>query len=215
MLRNYPKKKIGGKMTRKFSPIIVNVLILILVISCSSTKQVSRIGVNTTTDLSGRWNDTDSRMVAGKMIKDVLGKTWLTDFVAKNGRNPVVIVGTVRNKSNEHINVETFIKDIERELINSGQVKFVAARKQREELREERLEQQSYASEETVKKLANETGADFMLQGTLNSIEDTIKGKKVIYYQTDLELIHLETNEKVWMGTEKIKKFISQKKFKS
>ncbi|RLC48788.1 MAG: penicillin-binding protein activator LpoB [Candidatus Cloacimonadota bacterium] len=202
-------------MTRKFSPIIVNVLILILVISCSSTKQVSRIGVNTTTDLSGRWNDTDSRMVAGKMIKDVLGKTWLTDFVAKNGRNPVVIVGTVRNKSNEHINVETFIKDIERELINSGQVKFVAARKQREELREERLEQQSYASEETVKKLANETGADFMLQGTLNSIEDTIKGKKVIYYQTDLELIHLETNEKVWMGTEKIKKFISQKKFKS
>lgn len=132
----------------------------------------------------------------------------------KNDENPVVIVGTIRNKSTEHIPVDIFIKDIERELINSGQVSFVASAQQRQEIRDERLDQQSYASMETARQLANETGADYMLQGSINSIVDSFEGQKAVYYQVDLELINLEKNTKVWLGDKKIKKLIEQDRYK-
>jgi uncharacterized protein (TIGR02722 family) len=178
-------------------------------VACKSTK-VERIGVEETTDLSGRWNDTDARLVAEEMVRDALSRPWLINFVSDEGRKPVVIVGTVRNRSSEHIETLTFIKNIERELINSGSVKFVASKIEREEIRDEREDQQSWASEETAKRLAAETGADFMMQGTITSITDAVSGKKVVYYQVNMELINLESTEKVWIGEKKIKKYIEK-----
>jgi len=190
------------------------VLALCLLFGCSSSRKVYRIEPNTTTDLSGKWNDTDARLVAEEMIKDCLSRVWLTDFAAAKSKKPVVTVGTIRNKSSEHIDTETFTSDFERELTNSGQVKFVASREQKEEIRDERFDQQDFASPETMKKIRNETGADFILLGAIKSIVDEIEGTKVIYYQTDLELINIESTEKAWIGTKKIKKEISKSKTK-
>jgi uncharacterized protein (TIGR02722 family) len=191
--------------------ILAVLLALSLVLACGSSRKVTRLETDTTTDLSGQWNDTDSRLVAEEMISDCLSRIWVTDFAVNEGRKPVVTVGSIRNRSSEHINTETFTKDFERELLNSGKVKFVASREQRGEIRDERMDQQQYASEETRKEIANETGADFLLYGSINTITDQIEGTKVVYYQTDLELINLESNEKVWIGTKKIKKEITQK----
>ncbi len=189
-------------------------LVLCLAVSCSSSRKVYRIEPETTTDLSGNWNDTDARLVAEEMIKDCLSRVWLTDFAVSKGKKPVVTVGTIRNNSDEHIDAETFTTDFERELLNSGQVKFVASRGQKEEVRDERFDQQDFASPETMKKIRNETGADFILLGAIKSIVDEIKGTKVVYYQTDLELVNVESTEKVWIGTKKIKKEISKSKSK-
>ncbi len=191
--------------------ILVVLLTLTMALACGSSRKVTRLETDTVTDLSGKWNDTDSRLVAEEMISDCLSRVWVTDFAAAQGRKPVVTVGSIRNRSSEHINTETFSKDFERELINSGKVRFVASREQRGEIRDERMDQQQYASEETRKRLVQETGADFLLYGSINSITDQIEGTQVVYYQTDLELINLETNEKSWIGTKKIKKEITQK----
>lgn len=181
---------------------------------CSSAPKVERMGVEDVKDLSGRWNDTDSRLVAEQMIGDVMRRPWLTEFKSAKGRKPVVIVGTVRNLSAEHIEVGTFIADIERELINSGRVKFVATSSERNEVRAERLDQQSHASEATASRLAAETGADYMLKGSIKTHIDAISGKQVKFYQVDLELIGLENNEKVWIGSKKIKKFVKRSRVK-
>jgi hypothetical protein len=144
------------------------VITIILTLGCAQqTRTVARISTDEVTDLRGDWNDTDSRLVAENMVKDLLYRPWLSNFVSDEDRQPVVIVGTVRNKSTEHIQTETFVKDIERELVNSGQVEFVADAKARDEIRKERMEQQSFASDDTAKRLAAESGADFMLQGTI------------------------------------------------
>jgi uncharacterized protein (TIGR02722 family) len=181
---------------------------------CSSTPNVKRMGVEEVADLSGRWNDTDSRLVAEQMVGDVVRRPWLSDFKSTKGRKPVVIVGSVRNLSSEHIEVGTFVKDIERELINSGLVKFVATSSERGEIRGERLDQQSYATESTASRLAAETGADYMLKGGIRTHIDAIAGKQVKFYQVDLELIGLENNEKVWIGTKKIKKYVTRSHMK-
>lgn len=176
--------------------------------SCSGTKTVSRINENEQVDLSGRWNDTDSKLVAQQIISDVLGRPWLGDHLKSEGKKPTIIVGLVKNRSSEHIATETFINDIERELINSGQVRLVQGGEFRNELRAEKADQQSNSSLETVKKFGRELGADFILQGSLNSITDSNKKTKLVFYQTDLELTNIETNEKVWIGSKKIKKVV-------
>ena len=187
-------------------------LAVLLVFGCSS-REVSRIDTGEVVDLSGKWNDTDSRLTAETMVEDVLSRPWLTDFIAEAGKKPVVIVGNIRNKSSEHIVVDVFTKDIERELINSGKVSFVASKEEREQIREERADQQDFSSDETMKKFYREIGADFLLSGVINSVEDKFEGEKVILYQVDLELIDIENNLKVWLGNKKIKKYIGQSSY--
>jgi len=189
---------------------ILMILLLGLPVGCASTK-VERVGVDTTTDLSGRWNDTDSRLVSEEMVKDALSRPWLERYTkAHGGQAPTVIVGTVTNRSSEHINVQTFTKDLERELTNDGRVQFVASKSEREEVREERHEQQTEASQETAKGLGKEIGADYMLKGTINSILDEAGGTKAVYYQVDLQLFDVEKNLLVWSGQKKIKKIIEK-----
>ncbi len=193
----------------------VMILALLFIMGCASTtRTVERTSSDTVTDLSGNWNDTDSKLVAEQMIQDMTYRPWLQNYVMEMDKKPVLIVGTIRNFSSEHIQTATFIKDIERELINSGKVKFVASKQERDEIREERKEQQSYASDETAKRLAQESGADFVLQGGIKSNVDASGGKAAKFYQIDLELINVETNEKVWIGSKEIKKLISKKKAK-
>lgn len=181
---------------------------------CSQKKVVSRIDTDEVTDLSGRWNDTDSRFVSEEMIQDCLTRPWKSRHWEERKKRPTVIVGRIRNKTSEHIAVGTFVGDIERAFINSGEAEVVASSEEREQIRDERADQQQYSSEESMKQWGREKGADYMLSGVINSIEDQEGGERVVFYQIDLNLIDLEQNTKVWQGQKKIKKYISSSKYK-
>lgn len=195
----------------KFEPFLLLIAVKLMIFGCAST-EVTRTSTDEVTDLSGRWNDTDSRLTAEAMVSSMLSHAWLENFNSENVRKPVVIVGRISNRSSEHIDSITFIKDIERELINRGQIEFVAGKVAREEIREEREDQQSHATAETTAALAAETGADFIMQGVIVTQTDAIFGKRTILYKVDMELVNLESNRKVWVGTKKIKKLIKQKR---
>jgi len=186
--------------------------ICIFVIAGCATTSVSRLETEETVDLSARWNDTDSQLTAKAMVQDALSGAWISRFRERKGKEPMVIVGTVINKSHDHVPTETFTKDLERELTNSGQVFFVASGGEREELREERVQQQTHSSEETAKGLGREVAADYMLKGVINSFEEQADGKTYKYFQVTLELIDIEKNVKVWLGDKKIKKLMKQSK---
>jgi len=179
---------------------------------CGSETKVTRVDSGVVTDLSGRWNDTDSRMVAEAMVKEALGYPWLTNFSQGKQRQPVVVVGTILNNSHEHINVQTFVTDLERELTNSQKVTFVAGKGERDEVRTERKEQAMYAREDTQKAPGKEIGADYMMKGTIATILDEADGTKAMFYQVDLQMVDLESNAKVWYGQKKIKKVIEKKR---
>ncbi len=201
------------KQSLKLMAVAAAIMTLLIFNGCASTK-VERIDVDKTVDLSGQWNDTDSRLVSEEMIKDVMSRSWLERYKrAHKGHTPAVIVGSIRNRSDEHINTRTFVKDLERSLVNSGEIDFVASSGEREELREERVDQAAHSSEATAKEEGQEIGADFMLQGSINTITDRIEGKQVKYYQVNLELVQIENHKKVWLGEKKIKKFVKQSRF--
>lgn len=184
------------------------VLMAALMMAAGCQRRVTRVDTDSAIDLSGRWNDTDSRLVAEEMINDVLTRPWVTRFEQAHGRPPVIIVGDVRNRSHEHIDAETFIRNMEREFVNSGMVRVVQGAEFREQIREERADQHEFANPETVAQWRRETGADYMLTGTMNSIVDQYRRNKVIFYQVNLDLSDMETNEKVWIGEKQIRKTV-------
>lgn len=181
--------------------------------------QVTRISPDQQVDLSGRWNDVDSRQVADAMVRQSfegeMGGSWAVQYMqAHGGRRPTVIVGTVRNRSMEHIPVETFVRDLERAYLASGQVQVVASAGERQEVREERLDQQDNATADSRARMGRELGAQYMLQGDISQINDREGGRRVVYYQVDMTLIDLENNAKTWTGQHKIKKLVEQPRFR-
>jgi uncharacterized protein (TIGR02722 family) len=203
------------KMKKALLVFIFGVPGILLLGACASRPQVTRISPDTPTDLSGRWNDSDAQLVARTMIADITSTPWLNNFVSQYRRRPVLIVGRISNRSSEHIDEEVFIKSLERELINAGEVRLVASPDERTGIRDERLSQQSEASEETVKRLGQELGADFYLAGVITSIEDAVRGIRTMYFKVNLELIDIETNEKVWIGEQEIKKTIRISRYRA
>ena len=193
--------------------LLIAFFVLPLMLACGT--KVERMDVNTTKDLSGKWNDTDSRLVAETMIQECLNGAWYAKALRESrGKEPVVIVGTVNNDPMEHINTGAFIEELQRALINSGKVEFVASSSERGEIRQERLEQDEYASEATRKAFGQEVGADYMLSGVLSSIVDQEGRKSVVFYQVNLKLINIETNKIFWNGQKQIKKYVAKKSLK-
>ena len=186
---------------------ILVAFISVYTLSCTQ-RTVTRVSPDQQIDLSGRWNDTDSKLVAKEMISDVLNRPWIREHEANTGKKPVVIIGWIKNKTSEHIQPETFVKNMEREFINSGVVRVVQDPEFREKLRVERSEQQEFAAQGTAKKWGMELGADYMMFGTINSTIDEYNNEKVVSYKVNLELSSIQSNEKVWIGDKEIKKYI-------
>jgi PBP1b-binding outer membrane lipoprotein LpoB len=198
---------------KKHQLLRATILLSILTFTLQCGVSVQRLSTSQTTDLSGRWNDTDARLVAEEMTQDVVKRPWRTNFITTYQRQPVLVVGEILNKSHEHIATETFIKDIEREVLNAQAARIVTHGIFREKVRQERAEA-NHASNAVAlqKKLGRELGADFILLGTINTIVDT-KGEgkhRAILYQINLELVDLLNNEVVWIGDKKIKKLVKK-----
>lgn len=191
------------------------ILLMVVVVPLACGKRVTRIDPAAVTDLSGRWNDTDSRLVANELIGSSLREPWLRRYIeSSGGASPVVIIGDFRNRTMEHIPVNTFVKDLELAYVNSGAVRVVASADERVEIRDERRDQQEHARADTRARMAQETGARYILQGNIEAIEDREGRERIIFYQVDASLVDLESNERVWAGQHKIKKYISQSRFR-
>ena len=186
-------------------------LFFIFNMGCATGPTVKRVSSNTVTDISGHWNDTDSKLVAQKIIDQMLKMPWYQDFTTKHpGKKPRIIVGTILNKTDEHIDVDTFVSDIQAAISSSGKAVFVANRTQRQEIREERADQAIHASEDTRKSPGMEHGADYMMQGKIMSIVDRSGDVMAVYYKVYITLTNLETNEIIALKPVEIKKVIDR-----
>ena len=180
----------------------------IFLIGFASCRSVTRIEPSQQIDLSGRWNDSDSRKVADKMISDLMSSDKFKEYAKSLNKKPAIIVGLIRNKTSEHIDADNYIKKIELAIFNSGTADLVESDSFRDKLREERASQQDFASSETASKWGKEQGANLMLFGEMTSETDVYNKRRVVNYITTLFLTDIETNKRVWYGQEEIKKFI-------
>ncbi|GHT75708.1 hypothetical protein FACS1894124_7380 [Spirochaetia bacterium] len=196
------------------------IMVIALMAGCASGPQVARVDANTQIDVSGHWNDTDIRLVCDTLINDALTSAridrYIKDYEAKNnGEHPKIILGRIANNSKERMDTGIISRLMRTAIINSDTLEFVEGGEAREALRAERQDQQSNASESTAAALANETGANFMLQGTVDMQPDEaiVGGKKVMVnaYFVRASITDLEKNTILWEGeNNEIKKVITQ-----
>jgi uncharacterized protein (TIGR02722 family) len=191
-------------MPRLLAPIFA---LTFLFTSCE-TRKVTRIDPSTQVDLSGRWNDTDSRKVADQMIYDLFESDKFKEYAKQLGRKPVIVIGLIKNKTSEHIDADNYIKKFEAVIQNSNMADIVESDEFRDKLRVERTQQQDFADPATAKQFGKELGADVMLFGEMTSEVDTYNKKRVVNYVTTLFLTDVETSKRVWYGQNEIKKFV-------
>ena len=195
-------------MKRNIAWLALVIVALAALAGCSAHKEVVRTDPGEQIDLSGNWNDSDAQQVSAALADQIQRGPWIENFLAEKGKKPTLIVAPVRNKTAEHIATKTLVDQLERDFINGGRVRVVASAEEREQVREERADQQEFASPETMKKWGREKGADVMLIGEINQIVDSEGRQAVRYYQVDCYLVNLEDNTKLWAGFEKIKKLV-------
>ena len=180
----------------------------ILLFSCTSS--VNRVSSDSILDISGEWNETDVQIVSESLIADCLNSASLMRFgLDHGGRLPVIKVGTFKNQSQEHIDTSIITTKLRNAVINSGRAQFVADSSSINEVRSEKESQQEWASWDSAKSLANETAADFMLQGSIKTIVQKNGKTTVRMYFVYAELVDIETGSIVWTGeNEEIKKVV-------
>jgi uncharacterized protein (TIGR02722 family) len=193
---------------------------LIVFAACSSTPKVTRIDADTVVDFSGRWNDSDIRMVCDSLINDCLASPrvaqYIEQFTSQNrGSLPACLVGSFKNDTSEHIDTSIISRSMQVAIVNSGKLDFVAGGDTREELRTERQDQQSNASEETASAVGKETGADLLLTGSVKSSVEQMGNTMVRSYFVFAEMYNIETGKPVWSKeNSEIKKVISRSNYK-
>jgi hypothetical protein len=181
-----------------FRAMLITLLVAALAAAMGCAKrQLTSLSTDLDVDLVGRWDNMDSKRISAEMIGNCLDSPWAADFSEKAKNKPTVMIGLVQSKSPE-VTVETFLGDIETVFLESSDVVLTPER--------------AALTEATAKDRAREVGADYLLDGTINSIEDMDDGERVVFYQVDLMLHDLATNAKVWLGQKRIKKYLDRKK---
>lgn len=186
-------------------------------VGCGPKRQVTRTAADSTEggDLSGYWNDIDAEQVAKAMVQQCVESPWASNFQSENGgKKPVIkLMGVIKRTDDRNVNTDFFAKQLERTLLNSGRVRVVAAYGQDSINVAERDRQATHAADESAKSHQMELGSDFTLQTWVNSQNETDGGgKSVRAYLVNMELVNVETNEKVWIGEHRIRKLVNQDK---
>jgi len=190
--------------------IFVGVISGIILSACTPDFQGEYADPDKAEIVDDKWNETDSRKTAERLINAALSKSWLDNFKKRNGgKRPVVFVGEVQNRTDEHIDSKALTEFIRDELINSGKVRFVDKGNRDELLKELSYQSSGAVSSESAKKLGRQIGADFMMAGSISSIVASQGGLKTVTYQTNLVLTNIETAE-----IEFSDKYLIKKRFK-
>ncbi len=155
-----------------------------------------------------RWNPTDANKTAEVLIKGVLEKNWLIEYMqASGGKKPVVIVDEIENRTSEHIDTQAIGQAMQNELINSGKIRFIDKAGRDKIIKEIKYNQESgMVAADSAKKKGKQIGADFFLTGELSAIENVQGGYKTVQYQTTVKLTNLETSEILFQDMYTIKK---------
>lgn len=158
-----------------------------------------------------RFDADDARRIYSWMVEDCLAQPWLDRWeTTALGELPAVLVGRVRNDTEDYIDTRLFTKRIEEELINSRRVKMLADPQQRQDLEQVATSQLSDAE---VLDRGRELEADYVMVGWVGDHKARGRDGRTIvaYYLVSLDLISVETGEKVWTNTEEIEKSISRR----
>jgi uncharacterized protein (TIGR02722 family) len=152
--------------------------------------------------LNDQWSETDMQNV----VKDLVASMMKHPAIRRAPRPPLVMATRLQNKTSEHIDTQNILDMLRVELMNSGEIQFVD-KAAREDIAEEYEYQNSgMVSETTRKGPGGQMGADFIINGRLDSIVQQAGADKTVYYKITMNLTNLKTGVIVWSNYKQIRK---------
>lgn len=178
--------------------ILLSMLFLSLLFTgCATTTRT--ISTNEAIHYDEAYDFSDKKQIVAGLVEPLL------DRYPAAGRRPVVIIYPVANRTSEHIDTSGITDDIREELLQSGRFSFLNEA-QRDNIARELDYQYNSGMVDPGQRIARarQAGADYILSGTLRSIEKEegrgirLKKKKMNYYSLHLQLTDLRSGLIDW-----------------
>lgn len=158
--------------------------------------------------LSDRWSETDMQTA----VQDLVNKMTRARIIKSAKKTPVVMVTRLQNKTHEHIDTQSITDMLRVELMNATGLQFVD-KAARDDISEEYNYQNSgMVTGATKKGPGGQVGADYIINGRLDSIVQQAGGQKTVYYKLTLNMTNLKTSLIVWTGQKQIRKMYEKQR---
>ena len=156
--------------------------------------------------INDKWNETDARVSSEHLVKNALESPWLNDYELRYKKRPIVVVSSIENRTDEHIDTRALSETIRNSLINSRQVRYVNKRQRQEILDEMNYQNSGAVDPGLAKRIGKQIGADYLLTGSISSIVAANGKRKNVVYQVEAALTNLQTAEVEWTNIYRSKK---------
>jgi len=158
--------------------------------------------------LNDRWSETDMQKAVNTLVNSLVNHR----SIAAAKKMPIVMITSLKNKTSEHIDTQNIMDMVRVELMNKGRVGFID-KEAREDIQKEYDYQASgTTARKTQKRTGHQVGADFILNGRLDSIVQEVGNEKTVYYKLTLNLTNLESGVIMWSNHKQIRKRYDKKR---
>lgn len=163
--------------------------------------------VNKENLLNDQWSETDMQVIVKAMVDSLVQHP----SVAGAKKMPIVMVTNLQNKTSEHIDTESIMDMVRVELTNSGKVAFVDKQARGDISDEYDYQNSGTVSGETKKSPGGQIGADYIINGRLDSIVQEVGKDKSVFYKITLNMTNLKTSIITWTNHKQIRKTFKKK----
>ena len=157
--------------------------------------------------LNDQWSETDMQNAVKSMVESLVAHPAIT----KAQTPPVLMVTNLQNKTSEHIDTQSIMDMVRVDLTNSGKVAFID-KEARQDIQDEYNYQDSGMVHDSTKKgPGHQVGADFIVNGRLDSIVQEVGKDKTVYYKLTLNMTNLKTGVITWTNQKQLRKAFKKK----
>lgn len=157
--------------------------------------------------MNDSWSETDMQVTVKNMVDSLVSHRSIADAQ----KMPILMVTNLQNKTSEHIDTQNIMDMVRVELTNSGKVTFVDKEARQDISNEYDYQNSGMVSDTTKKGAGGQVGADFILNGRLDSIVQEVGKDKTVYYKLTLNMTNLKTGLTAWTNQKQIRKAFKKK----
>lgn len=184
---------------------LVVITISAIMIQGCGTRQFSKGSYDDVSNenlLDDLWSETDMQ----KAVNDLVASLVKNRAIAEAKRPPLVMVTKLQNKTGEVIDGQSIMDMVKVDLMSAGKVRFIDKEARQDIADEYEYQNSGMVSGETKKGPGGQSGADYIINGRLDSIVKEVGKEKTVYYKLTLMLTNLKTSEHEWADQKEIRK---------
>lgn len=157
--------------------------------------------------MNDQWSETDMQQT----VKFLVDSMTRHPSIREAKKPPIVMVTKLQNKTSEHIDTQNIMDMLRVELTNNSYINFVDKEAREDISKEYDYQNSGMVSEDTKKGPGGQTGADFILNGRLDSIVQQVGNQKTVYYKVTMNLTNLKSGLIVWTNQKQIRKLYKKR----